>query len=351
MRVLVTGGAGYVGSHTVLALAEAGHDVVIADDFSNSKRSVVDRLSHLSGIDIECHEVDLVQSGSADGILVGGSIDAVIHCAGLKAVGESVANPTHYYRTNLASTLSVLESMEKYGVRRLVFSSSATVYGSDANPPFEEDRYPLDSASPYGQSKVMIERILADVAKAREGWKVALLRYFNPVGAHESGMLGEDPQGTPNNLMPYIAQVAVGRRPHLTIHGDDYETVDGTGERDYIHVADLAAGHVAALQHLDTMLLPVRAFNLGTGKPTSVLQLVRAFEEESGQRIPFSIGPRREGDLAVAFANPARAHAELGWTASRTVNQMCADTWRWQSANPMGLRESIGSAVHERDVR
>lgn len=338
MRVLVTGGAGYVGSHVALSLISAGHEPVIADNFSNSKRSVIDRLATLSGDEVSWHEVDLASEPQTDHLFSRVRPDAVIHCAGHKAVAESVASPLRYYQNNIATTLSVLSAMRTYSVRRLVFSSSATVYGTQLTPPFKEEDRPLESTNPYGQTKVMIERILTDVAKASEHWRVALLRYFNPVGAHESGLIGEDPQGAPNNLMPYVAQVAAGRRPYLTVHGDDYPTSDGTGERDYVHVVDLAAGHTSALDHLDSMQTPVRAFNLGTGRPTSVLELVRLFEEESGRKIPLKMGPRRDGDLATAYANSARAEAELGWSASRTVRQMCADSWRWQSGTARVLQ-------------
>ncbi|WP_144874313.1 UDP-glucose 4-epimerase GalE [Microbacterium sp. 1.5R] len=343
MRVLVTGGAGYVGSHTVVALAEAGHTAVIADNFSNSSPAVLDRLERISGVSVECHEVELTDAEATERLFHAEPIDAVIHCAGLKAVGESVSAPREYYRNNLVSTLTVADAMEKNGVRRLVFSSSATVYGAAHSSPLGEDSWPLESSNPYGQTKVIIERMLSDIAAANPGWKVALLRYFNPVGAHASGLIGEDPRGVPNNLMPFVAQVAVGRRDRLTVHGDDYDTVDGTGERDYIHVVDLAAGHVAALDHLDSMTADVRAFNLGTGASTSVLQLLRAFERASGRTVPYVVGPRREGDLAVAYADPSRARTELGWMAARSLEEMCADTWRWQSANPSGMSSRLDS--------
>lgn len=342
MRVLVTGGAGYIGSHTVLALAAAGHSPVIADNFSNSSPAIVNRLSALSGISIDIHEADLVNEEATDALFSGNNFDAVIHCAGLKAVGESVRAPLHYYRNNLDTTLSLLTAIKKHNVNRIVFSSSATVYGATHKSPFSEDLWPLESSNPYGQTKVMIERIIMDVAASIPTLKVAILRYFNPVGAHESGEIGEDPRGIPNNLMPYIAQVAVGRLSELTVHGGDYETADGTGERDYIHVLDLAEGHVSALDHLDFMDDRVRAFNLGTGHPTSVLSLIRAFEQVSGRAVPYSVGPRRPGDLATAYANPARAHIELGWKASRSILEMCSDTWRWQLSNPNGLSSPIG---------
>ncbi|QAY69259.1 UDP-glucose 4-epimerase GalE [Xylanimonas protaetiae] len=337
MRVLVTGGAGYIGSHTVLALLAAGHDAVIADDFSNSKRTVIPRIEELAGRAVPVHEVDLTDAAATEALFAAEQFDAVIHFAGFKAVGESVAKPALYYRNNLDSTLAVVEAMQRHGVHRLVFSSSATVYGEKAPVPYGEGWEFLEATNPYGQTKVIVERILTDVAAVTEGWKVALLRYFNPVGAHASGRIGEDPNGIPNNLMPFLSQVAVGRREKLTVFGDDYETADGTGERDYIHVVDLAAGHVAALEHLDAMTEPARAFNLGTGTGTSVLALLHAFERAVGRELPYVVGPRRAGDLAASYADPTRAREELGWTARLTIEDMCADTWRWQSANPEGF--------------
>ncbi|PZR53552.1 UDP-glucose 4-epimerase GalE [Xylanimonas oleitrophica] len=339
MRVLVTGGAGYIGSHTVLALLGAGHDVVVVDSFVNAKPAVVGRLEELSGRTVPVHAFDLTDTARTDALFAAEPVDAVIHFAGLKAVGESVAKPAEYYRNNIDSTLSLVEAMLRHGVSRFVFSSSATVYGEKAPVPYQEDWEHLDSSNPYGQTKVMIERILTDVAAVNDGWKVALLRYFNPVGAHASGRIGEDPSGIPNNLMPYLSQVAVGRRERLTVFGDDYPTVDGTGERDYIHVEDLAAGHVAALEHLDRMEHRTRAFNLGTGTGTSVLQLLHAFERAVGRELPYEIGPRRPGDLPASYADPSRAEKELGWRATRTIDDMCADTWRWQSQNPDGYPE------------
>jgi len=336
MRVLVSGGAGYIGSHTVLSLLASGHDVVVVDDFSNSKPTVMGRLESLSGVHVPVHALDLTDAEKTERLFAQETFDAVVHFAGFKAVGESVRKPLEYYRNNLDSTLSLLEAMRRHDVPRLVFSSSATVYGEKAPVPYREDYEHLSSSSPYGQTKVMIERIMADAAAAVDGLKVALLRYFNPVGAHPSGQIGEDPQGIPNNLMPFLAQVAVGKRDRLVVFGDDYPTADGTCERDYLHVEDLAAGHVAALDHLDAMAEPVRAFNLGTGTGTSVLQMLHAFERAVGRELPYEVGPRRAGDLPAFWADPTRAQTELGWRAVKTIDDMCADTWRWQSQNPHG---------------
>lgn len=339
MRVLVSGGAGYIGSHTVLSLLEAGHDVVVVDDFSNSKPTVVGRMEALTGAHIPVHAFDLTDVDKTEHLFATEEIDAVIHFAGLKAVGESFEKPLEYYANNLGSTFSLVRAMRRHGVRRLVFSSSATVYGDHAPVPYHEDYEPLSAASPYGRTKVMIEQVLTDVAEA-DDLKVALLRYFNPVGAHESGTMGEDPQGIPNNLMPFIAQVAVGRREQLQVFGDDYPTEDGTCERDYIHVADLAAGHVAAVEHLDRMDAAVRAFNLGGGQGTSVLGLFHAFEKAVGHELPYEVIGRRPGDLPAYWADPARAAAELDWRTTRTIEDMCADTWRWQQDNPHGYPDA-----------
>lgn len=336
MRVLVTGGAGYIGSHTVVQLVAAGHQPVVVDSFVNSRPSVIARLEELTGEQIETHSFDLRDADKTSALFAGGAFDAVIHFAGLKAVGESSQIPLEYYDNNLGTTFSLVEAMRRHGVRTLVFSSSATVYGEAAPVPYVEDYEPLAASSPYGRTKVMQERILSDVAATGE-LQVALLRYFNPVGAHPSGRIGEDPQGVPNNLMPFIAQVAVGRRERLQVFGDDYPTPDGTPLRDYIHVEDLAAGHVAALEHLAAHPdLAVRAWNLGGGRGTSVLEMIAAFEAASGRPIPYEIAPRRTGDLAAFWADATRAETELGWRAERTIEQMCADTWRWQSGNPQG---------------
>lgn len=334
MRILVTGGAGYIGSHTVLALLSAGHEVELLDNFSNSSPEAVRRMEQIAGQRLALHEVDLLDAGRAAEVLQRG-FDAVIHFAGFKAVGESVEQPLRYYRNNLEATLNLLDAMAEAGCRRLVFSSSATVYGPDGRSPLTEE-LPTSATNPYGWTKVFIEQVLRDVAAADSTWRIALLRYFNPVGAHKSGLIGEDPRGIPNNLVPYIAQVAVGRREQLTVHGDDYDTVDGTGVRDYIHVEDLAGGHLAALEHMDRMDVPVDVWNLGTGSGVSVMQMVQAFREETGHEIPVVVGQRRPGDLAEAYAGVDKAARELGWRAERDLAAMVADSWRWQSTNPAG---------------
>jgi UDP-glucose 4-epimerase len=334
MRVLVSGGAGYIGSHTVLALIEAGYDILVVDDFSNAKPTVVGRLEALSGRHIPVHAFDLTDADKTSHLFDTETIDAVIHFAGYKAVGESVAKPLSYYENNLGSTFSLVRAMQRHGVHKLVFSSSATVYGTD-QAAATEDR-PTFATNPYGWTKVMQEQILRDVAAADPDSRFALLRYFNPVGAHPSGTIGEDPSDVPNNLMPYIAQVAVGRREKLQVFGDDYDTVDGTGVRDYIHVEDLAAGHVAALEALERTEEPVSTWNLGTGRGTSVLELLHAFERAVGRELPYEVVARRAGDVAASYADPSKANAELGWRTVKTVDEMCADTWRWQSQNPDG---------------
>ena len=335
MKILVTGGAGYIGSHTCVELLEAGHEVVVVDNLSNSKESALRRVEAIAGRRLHFHLVDLLDREALSAVFAREApLDAVVHFAGLKAVGESVARPLHYYRNNVAGTLSLCNVMADYGVKDIVFSSSATVYGTPEEMPLRED-FPLGPINPYGRTKWMIEEILRDLHTADPEWNVALLRYFNPVGAHPSGRIGEDPSGVPNNLMPYIAQVAVGRRPRLQVFGDDYPTPDGTGIRDYIHVVDLARGHLAALEKLRANP-GVVTYNLGTGQGHSVLEVVAAFEEASGQPIPYDVVARRPGDAAVSYADPALAEAELGWKAERSLEEMCADTWRWQSENPEG---------------
>jgi UDP-glucose 4-epimerase len=338
MRVLVTGGAGFIGSHTVVALLEHGHHVTIVDNHDNSSPEVISRIEQITGIRPEIAEVDVLDESTFDLAFASASPDAVIHFAGLKAVGESVADPLRYYAHNLGSTFSLLRTMKRHGVRNLVFSSSATVYGDQQDPPYREDAGRLDATNPYGMTKVMLERILGDVAASEDGWHIGLLRYFNPIGAHPSGLIGEDPNGIPNNLAPYILQVAVGRLPEVNIFGDDYPTADGTGERDYIHVVDLAEGHVAALEKLSTVA-GARAWNLGTGAGTSVKQMIAAFEAASGSPIPAVVRPRRAGDLPRSWADTSRAETELGWTASRGIDEMARDGWRWQSLNPRGFAD------------
>lgn len=335
MLILVTGGAGYIGSHTVLSLLEAGYDVLIADSFVNSKPEVVDRLRALANKPFLFERCDLCDADAAERLFAAQPIDAVIHFAGLKAVGESVAQPLRYYDNNLRSTLNLLASMHRHGVKRFVFSSSATVYGDPARVPIREDA-PLSATNPYGWTKLMIEQMLRDAAHADETLSVSLLRYFNPIGAHESGLIGEDPNGIPNNLLPYIAQVATGKLPFLRVFGNDYPTHDGTGVRDYIHVCDLAEGHVAALAELEKNGPGVRTVNLGTGVGYSVFDVLHAFEAACEKTLPYRIVGRRSGDVAACYADPAYAKALLGWEAKRDLTRMCADIWRWQKANPNG---------------
>ncbi len=334
MDVLVTGGAGYIGSHTVIELLESGYQPIIVDNLSNSSRVAVERVEHITGATIPFYEADVRDAGALDRIFDSHDIQAVIHFAGLKAVGESVAQPLHYYSNNLDSTLTLLDRMDAHNVRGLVFSSSATVYGEKATPPFTED-LPLSATNPYGWTKVMIEQILKDVVATTAGWSITSLRYFNPVGAHKSGLIGEDPNGVPNNLMPFIAQVAVGRRDHVAVFGNDFDTPDGTGVRDYIHVTDLARAHVAALDHLHHAD-EYKVYNIGTGHGSSVLDVVKAFGEAAGKELPYTIEARRPGDIAASYASPDLALAELGWKAEMTIEDACADSWNWQSKNPEG---------------
>ena len=333
--ILVTGGAGYIGSHTVLLLLEAGHQVVVLDNLSNSSRESLNRVERLAGKSVAFVEGDIRDANCLNTLFSDYDIAAVIHFAGLKAVGESVAMPLSYYDCNVTGSLRLLEAMERAGVHTMVFSSSATVYGDPATVPIREN-FPLSSTNPYGATKLHIEDMLRDLYRSNEKWKLALLRYFNPVGAHESGQIGEDPAGIPNNLMPYIAQVAVGKREKLGVFGGDYPTPDGTGVRDYIHVMDLAQGHLAALEALDADggLLTV---NLGTGRGYSVLEMVTAFSQASGRPVPYEIVERRPGDVASCYADPAHANAVLGWEAQRGIEKMCEDHWRWQKENPEGF--------------
>ncbi len=340
MKVLVTGGAGYIGTHTVLALIERGHTPVIADNFDNSSPAAVARLEEITGRPIELHPIDVSDQTALRKVFGSTAFDAVIHFAGLKAVGESTRVPVRYYRTNLTTSLTLLDVMDEFSVSRLVFSSSSTVY-PESNPlPYVEAVDVLQSGNPYGWTKVMIEQIITDWAAANEHARAALLRYFNVAGADASGRIGEDPRGTPNNLAPYIAQVAVGRLPTLSIYGADYPTADGTCERDYIHVSDLADAHVAAVEHLDQMKTPVRAFNAGTGKPFSVRQLLEGFERAAQRSIPHQVVARRPGDRPVSVADVSRITDEMGWRASRSLDDICRDTWAWQSANPQGYAPS-----------
>jgi UDP-glucose 4-epimerase len=336
MRVLLTGGAGFIGSHTTISLIEEGHEPVIVDNFSNSKPLVIDRIEQISGVRPAVHRVDLRDESALDAVFAEVSPDSVIHFAALKAVGESARKPLEYYSHNLDATFSLLKVMRDRGVFDLVFSSSATVYGDRAPVPYVETYEPLEAASPYGQTKVMIERVLNDLARAERDWRFAVLRYFNPVGAHPSGLIGEDPRGIPNNLTPFITQVAVGRRDFLTIHGGDYPTQDGTAERDYLHVVDLAIGHIRALETLPTRDPGVHVWNLGTGHASSVREVVAAFERAVGHEIAQEVGPRRPGDLSAFWADATKAKADLGWVAERGLDDMARDAWAWQSSNPDG---------------
>ena len=334
MAVLVTGGAGYIGSHTCIELLNAGHEIIIVDNYSNSKPESLQRVREITGKDFAFYEVDLLDRVALEKVFDENQIEAVIHFAGLKAVGESVSIPLHYYHNNITGTLILCEVMKQYAVKKLVFSSSATVYGMPEQVPISED-FPLGATNPYGRTKLMIEEILRDLYVSDQEWSIALLRYFNPIGAHASGRIGEDPNGIPNNLMPFITQVAVGKLKQLQVFGSDYPTVDGTGVRDYIHVVDLAIGHLKALEKI----LPatgVEAYNLGTGTGYSVLGIVSAFEKASGVEIPYKLVDRRPGDVAICYADASKAKNELGWTASRGIAEMCEDSWRWQKNNPNG---------------
>ena len=335
--ILVTGGAGYIGSHTLIELINNNFDVVVVDNLVNSSRESLRRVEQITGHEITFIEADVRDQSVLDDIFTTYSIDSVIHFAGLKAVGESVAKPLEYYDNNLVSTLALLEAMRKHGVKQLVFSSSATVYGSPSELPLREtSTVGVGLTNPYGKTKYMIEQIIQDYCTADPAFEATILRYFNPIGAHQSGQIGEDPNGIPNNLLPYVAQVAVGKLQSVGVFGNDYDTPDGTGVRDYIHVVDLARGHVAALQH---MKAGANVYNLGTGSGTSVLEIIKAFSKACGRDLPYEIKPRRAGDIAACYADCSKAERELGWRAELSIEQACADSWRWQSQNPNGFSE------------
>ncbi|MBR5587043.1 MAG: UDP-glucose 4-epimerase GalE [Clostridia bacterium] len=335
MNVLVTGGAGFIGSHTCVELLNAGYEIVVMDNFSNSKPASLERVRKITGKDFKFYETDLLDEAGMNRIFDENKIDAVVHFAGLKAVGESVAMPLEYYHNNITGTLILCQAMKAHGVKKIVFSSSATVYGNPASVPITED-FPLSTTNPYGSTKLMIEGILRDLYVSDNEWSIALLRYFNPIGAHESGLIGEDPNGIPNNLMPYIARVAAGRLPQLSVFGGDYPTHDGTGVRDFIHVVDLSLGHLKALEWV-AKEKGVDAFNLGTGNGYSVLDMVKAFEKASGKPVNYKITDRRPGDIAMCYANPAKAKEILGWEAKKGIEEMCLDSWRFVDNNPNGI--------------
>ncbi len=334
MRILVTGGAGYIGSHTCVELLNAGYEVVVFDNLCNSKKAAIDRVEAITGKALSFVLGDLKDTQDIAAVFAENTIDAVIHFAGLKAVGESVEMPLNYYQNNITGTLNLLETMKLAGVKKIVFSSSATVYGDPHTLPIGED-FPLSATNPYGRSKLIIEEMLQDIYRSDVGWDISILRYFNPVGAHKSGTMGEDPNGIPNNLMPYISQVASGRLNRLSVYGDDYDTKDGTGVRDYIHVVDLARGHLNALEKLENRP-GLMIHNLGAGKGYSVIEMVRAFEKASGKSVAYEIVGRRAGDIAACYADPEKARRELGWCVEKSLDDMCQDTWKWQALNPNG---------------
>ena len=336
MSILVTGGTGYIGSHTVVELLSAGYEVVVLDNLSNSSKESLRRVEEITGKAVPFYEADISDRDALESIFAKEKIDCCIHFAGLKAVGESVQKPWEYYNNNVAGTLVLVDVMRKHGAKNIIFSSSATVYGDPDCVPITEAAPRKECTNPYGTTKSMLEQILTDIQKADPEWNVVLLRYFNPIGAHESGRIGENPSGIPNNLMPYITQVAVGKRERLGVFGNDYDTPDGTGVRDYIHVVDLAKGHVAALSMIEKKA-GLKIYNLGTGNGTSVLELVKTFEEVNGVKIPYEIMPRRAGDIATNYADPALAREELGWSATLDIRRMCEDSWRWQNNNPNGF--------------
>ncbi|HEX7055677.1 MAG TPA: UDP-glucose 4-epimerase GalE [Bacilli bacterium] len=334
MAILITGGAGFIGSHTCVELLNANEEIIVIDNFYNSKPEAIRRIKEITGKDFKFYQVDLLDKQALEAVFAENNIHAVIHFAGLKAVGESTTIPLRYYHTNITGTLHLCQVMQSHEVHKIVFSSSATVYGLPEKLPITEDA-PLQATNPYGRTKWMIEEILRDLARSDDRWSIALLRYFNPIGAHESGRIGEDPRGIPNNLLPYVAQVAAGKLDKLRVFGADYPTPDGTGVRDYIHVVDLALGHVKAIRKVMSGT-GVEAYNLGTGKGYSVLEIVRAFEQASDKHIPYVITDRRPGDIAVCYADPSKAKKELGWVATKGLAEMCADAWRWQKHNPEG---------------
>ena len=338
MKILVTGGAGYIGSHTCIELLNENYDVVVLDNLSNSSEESLKRVKSITGKHLEFYKADLLDKEQVTAVFLNHKIDAVIHFAGLKAVGESVTIPLKYFHNNITGTLNLLEVMNDFNVKNIVFSSSATVYGDPSSLPIKEN-FPLSATNPYGRKKLMIEEILQDIYRSDKNWNIALLRYFNPVGAHESGKIGEDPFGIPNNLVPYISQVAVGVLPRVSVYGDDYDTPDGTGVRDYIHVVDLALGHIKTLPKLFTSP-GVVIYNLGTGFGYSVLEMIKGFEAASDKKIPYKVCERRPGDIAACWADPVKAKEELFWEADKTLIDMCRDTWKWQKNNPNGYRES-----------
>ena len=339
MTILVTGGAGYIGSHTIVELLEDGREIAVVDNFSNSSPESLYRIEQITGKQFPFHEVDLLDIQALRDVFKAHQIDSVIHFAALKAIGESVSMPLAYYKNNVSGSLNLFEVMKEHGVGNIVFSSSAAVYGDPASVPITED-FPLHPTNPYGWTKAMMEQILIDLQYAQPEWNAILLRYFNPVGAHPSGLIGESPNGVPNNLMPYISQVAVGKLPELKVFGDDYPTVDGTGIRDYIHVVDLARGHLAALDKIKQNP-GLKIYNLGTGQGYSVFEMLQAFERASGKAVPFKVVGRREGDVAMCYADPSAANRELGWSAKLGLDRMCEDTWRWQSLNPEGFEVTV----------
>jgi UDP-glucose 4-epimerase len=341
LAILITGGAGYIGSHTCVEMLEAGYEIVVVDNFINSKPEVLNRIKEITSRNFKMYNVDLLDESNLEKVFVENKIEAVIHFAGLKAVGESVNSPLWYYHNNITSTVILCEVMKRHNVKNLVFSSSATVYGMPNCFPISED-FPLFSVNPYGRTKLMIEDILRDLYESDHSWSIALLRYFNPIGAHNSGLIGEDPNGIPNNLMPYITQVAVGKLKELNVFGNKYPTIDGTGVRDYIHVVDLANGHIHALTKV-FISKGVEAFNLGTGKGYSVLEMVAAFEKASGRKINYKIVDPRQGDAAICYADPLKAKLELGWVAEKNLEEMCEDSWRWQSQNPHGYDSEMNN--------